>query len=273
MIAPHTLYLKSIMEHPELNTLLEKALSTYPMYEPVNLANFGLIPSRSELNKKLLNHYKYREIAFETPMRFIDELETAINEIMPKYYSLYKSLDILNGIDDPFGNVDIKEVFEEERTGLRSDTSTENMTSSSDSSSSSTANSESTTDTTNTNNNRAIKSDTPQSKLSDIGEAANTTSGIYASEVNFNNDSATSQATNSGTDTTTGTSTSDVTGTNSKESNQNISDSVKHTLTKIGNQGVNTYAHDLLELRELFINIEKQIIEDDRIQELFYMFY
>ena len=51
------------------------------------------------------------------------------------------------------------------------------------------------------------------------------------------------------------------------------SGTVKHTMNKKGNQGVNTYAHDLLEFRELFINIEQQIIKDERISELFMRVY
>ena len=272
MNAKYTVYLKSLLDYPETKALIDKALSSYPMYEPKNLANFGLIPKRSELNEKLLNHYKYREIAFETVGRFIDELEIAMNEIMPKYYGLYKSLDILNGIDDPFGNVDIKEIFEEERLGTRTGNTSENVSENTTGNSTSTANSETETNSTTSNKSRNIDSDTPQNKISEIGETAGA-SNIYASKVGFNDSVANDNASTSGTDTTSSENESSRTGETSSTNEVETSDTVKHTLTKIGNQGVNTYAHDLLELRELFINIEQEIINDPRISELFFMLY
>lgn len=272
MIAPHTVYLKTLMENEVTKPLLDKALSTYPMYEGINARNFGIIPTRSELNSKLLNHYKYREIAFETPGRFLDELEIAMNEIMSKYYGLYKSLDILNGIEDPFGNVDIKEIYEEERSGSVTGNTNENLKENVTGSTESEANSTSTTESNTASGGRSVKSDTPQSKLNELGEDISTT-GIYASEVNYNDNKANDSATNTGNDTTNTSSSNERTNVNSLNSNTSTSDLIRHTLTKIGNQGVNTYAHDLLELRELFINIEQQIINDERIQELFFMLY
>ena len=46
-----------------------------------------------------------------------------------------------------------------------------------------------------------------------------------------------------------------------------------HVMTKKGNQGVNTYAHDMLEFRQLFQNIVQMIIHDSRIAELFMLVY
>ena len=57
------------------------------------------------------------------------------------------------------------------------------------------------------------------------------------------------------------------------ESNNKTEGTTKHTLSKKGNQGVNTYAHDLNEFRELCMNIEQKIINDKRIVELFMLVY
>lgn len=70
-------------------------LQDYPLYESTGHTMIdGIIPTREELNKKIIDHYKYREIGFETPWRFVDELNIKMNEIMPYYNQLFKSLDI-----------------------------------------------------------------------------------------------------------------------------------------------------------------------------------
>ena len=256
MNANITTYLNTLLNNEEVKALIDKALSTYPMYKPTNEMMYTVIPTREELNKKLLNHYKYRQIGFETVGRFIDELEIAMNEIMPYYYQLFKSADIMNGIDDPFGNVDITESFTQESSG--------NITGNSENNSKSSASSSSSTESKVDTKNRDIKSDTPQSKVNEIGENIGSSS-IYASEVNFNESDTNSSATNTGKDDTESESTN--------KSSQESSGTVKHTLTKVGNQGVNTYAHDMKELRETFLNIEQMIIEDDKIKELFLLVY
>jgi hypothetical protein len=45
----------------------------------------------------------------------------------------------------------------------------------------------------------------------------------------------------------------------------------KHTYTKKGNQGVNTYAHDMKELRDTFLNIDMMIINE--LKDLFLQAY
>ena len=46
---------------------------------------------------------------------------------------------------------------------------------------------------------------------------------------------------------------------------------VSHTLTRKGNQGVNTYAHDMIEFRQSIIDVDRQIIDD--LNDLFLMVY
>ena len=70
-------------------------LQDYPLYESTgNEMLPNIIPTREELNKKIIDHYKYREIGFETPWRFVDELNIRMNEIMPYYNQLFQSLDV-----------------------------------------------------------------------------------------------------------------------------------------------------------------------------------
>lgn len=46
---------------------------------------------RLELENKIIRHFYFREIGFETVGRFLFHLETKLNEIMPYYNQLYKS--------------------------------------------------------------------------------------------------------------------------------------------------------------------------------------
>lgn len=274
-----TIYLKTLMEDVNVKPLLDKALSTYPMYEPQNPANYSIVPTRQQLNNKLLNHYKYREIGFETVGRFLDELQITMEEIMPYYYQLFKSEDIMNGIEDPFGNVDIEEKFEEETTGNssgsmtgKSNNKTEN-TNESNSDTTTTAKSNTTSDMTTAGKN--INSKTPQSQLQIT--AQNIDSITYADNVTWNKEDSNS----SGQTTDEGSAKTKVTSEGTTESNgstegtteNETKGTTKHIFTKKGNQGVNTYAHDMKELREIFRNIEEEIIHNPKIAELFYLVF
>ena len=249
--AKYTVVLKSLLDEPLAKSEIDKALASYPIYEPTNEFTYSVVPKRSELNEKLLNHYKYREIGFETVGRFIDELKIAMNEIMPYYNQLMKSQDVLNGVDDVFGNVDITESFEEITSGeAKGNVSND-----------STTNTKSDNKTDMTNNSKNVKSETPGDSLTiNAKEIDNVT---YADNITWNEDisSSTSESNDEAKTNSESTSTSEQSGT------------TQHTLTRKGNQGVNTYAHDLKELRETFINIEQMIINDKRIRELFMLVY
>lgn len=242
MYGTYTVLLKSLIESPEVKPLLDKALSTYPLFLPVdNEFIKELIPTREELNQKLLNHYKYREIGFETVGRFLEELEIAMNEIMPYYNQLYKSVQIMGLIEDPFGNVDVTETFEQE--------STDNSSSTGSSSSSTNA-----SDTSSINSKtKALTSTMPQGNIS-VVDMENVS---HADSASWGKDSSTSSGSSEGATESSSEGTSESKGT------------LKHTFTKKGNQGVNTYAHDMTELRETFLNVTNQIVDDVHIRELF----
>lgn len=46
---------------------------------------------RGELEKKIIEHYYFRQIGFETIGRFIFQLNVRLREIMPRYNQLYKT--------------------------------------------------------------------------------------------------------------------------------------------------------------------------------------
>lgn len=244
---------------------LQKALSTYPLYEPKKL--YDMIPTREQLNEKLLNHYKYREIGFETFGRFVDELEITMKEIMPHYNELFKTVEIMADIEDPFGNVDVTETFKQTVKGDSSSSGTASNSATGTSSNSSSASGSSTTE--NITHGKTVDSDTPADQLSITAREINNVD--YASNAQWSQvavDSSSSHSENSEGNT----SRNDTSESSTSESTESNSET-EHTLHKKGNQGVNTYAHDMNEFRTSIIDVVNQIINDNRIAELFMMVY
>ena len=253
----YTIPLKSLLASAEAKAAIDKALSTYPLYSTDK--EYDLIPTREQLNRKLLNHYKYREIAFAAPGRFIDELEITMCEIMPYYNELLKTVVIMAELPNPFDNVDVVETFEQERKDIstgsgqtqanttREETETDNTSSSVETYS------------------KNIEADTPQGTVALSNKAID---GVdYASMAKWNKENQDADSERSGTSS----GSENTTGTTSTESE--TTGTTTHTYTKKGNQGVNTYAHDMNEFRTSIIDVVEQIIADSRIQELFMMVY
>lgn len=243
--AKYTEVLKNLIDNPEAKAEIDKALSFYPLYKPDKV--YDLIPDREELNTRLLNHYKYREIGFETVGRFLDELKITMFEIMPRYNELFKTVATMAELPSPFDNVDVVETFEEERT--------ENATSET----ATTASDTTTTKNDVTSDNKHVQSQTPQGQINIA--AKNIDSVPYADQVDWGKDNSNSNGTSTSNGETTASGSNESTGT------------TKHTYTKKGNQGVNTYAHDMLEFRTQIIDVVDQIVNDPRINELFMLVY
>lgn len=181
----------------------------------------------TELRKqKLINHYWFRQIGQETVGRFLHMFGTKLSEVIPYYEELYDSVVTMWELDDPFANVDVIETFEQETT---------NTTSSKGSASNSVTGSDSAT-----NSNTRRYSNTPQGEISNIEK--------YMTEATVENgvNSQRTTSTNSG----------------SSQDSSEGSGTVKHTFRKTGNQGVNTYAHDMNEFRTSILRIEEQFIAE-----------
>lgn len=279
----YTIVLKTLLDDPQTKALIDEAMSEYQLYTAKYEEQFSHVMTREEINKRILDHFKYREIGFETIGRFIDELRIALNEIMPYYNQLFVSEDIINSLDDIFGNVDMLVEFEqtvkEDTTNDTDVEGSEKVVGSETSTSNSEGHSEGSDSSTNRNEmnseGKNIHSETPQSVLNIT--AQNMDGVTYADDVKWDKNSSNSEGSTSGTtqsDTTSESSTTkDNTVDNTKnESISNVGSKTETTSNSIhrkGNHGVNTYAHDMLEFRTLFINIVQQIIHDPRIQELF----
>lgn len=83
-------------------------LNEYPIFDE----NY-----RQKLNQKIINHYYFREIGFETVGLFRFYLKQTMNEIMPYYNQLYESalLEI-----DPLNTINFTETLT--RTKIGNDT-------------------------------------------------------------------------------------------------------------------------------------------------------
>ena len=260
MNAQYTIVLYDLLNNPEAKAKIDEALSKYPLYEQKSIQEFKpcFIPTREALNQKILNHYKYREIGFETFGRFLDELEISMNEIMP-YYN-----DMLFSADQDYNiiyNVDYKRTTDRNTTGDNSSdvTVTDNTES--------TINGTTTTTDTANINDKSVKKTAPGSDLNSTYSTTQADEVNSADEINWNKavNSSDSNTTNSGTNTSTGTNTSKATGDHSEI--ESITETTK------GNFGVVSSQDLILKYRETIINIEQMIINDSRINELFMMVY
>lgn len=198
---------------------------------------------KKEFEQKVIDHYYFRQIGQETIGRFKHYFKMKMREIMPRYLDLYRTVEIMSAVEDPFGNVDIVETFEEESTSS-------GQSSASGSSSSSTAGTNESNKSSNDANTHKM-SNTPQGSITNIDK--------YMTEA--------STDTRLITDTEGSSSEVNSEGESSSSSESSGSGTVRHTLTKKGNQGVNTYAHDIIEFRQSIIDVDMMIIED--LNELF----
>lgn len=145
---------------------LKSALGEYPLYnekytDPITKESRN---RREEINNKIIEHYYFREIGFETVPRFLFALKRRMNEIMNYYNQMYKSSDIEF---NPLWNVEMHETY----THTIEDNST--TTSIGDSTSGG--------QNTTTNESLNVESDTPPTELNE----ADIKSNKYASKTNY----------------------------------------------------------------------------------------
>lgn len=215
---------------PQLRRVLDMGydlgLKNYPIFSESH---------RQELNEKIVNHFRYREIGYETVTQFIFALNRKMFEIMPFYNRLYESEELeisaltnysYDEISKKTGNDLLEKTGTDtnKQTGdsTRTDTGTqtneqtgadkqtfedvknkttygsnenENTTTTSD------VKHGQTTTTEGTNTSKRVHSDTPQGMLSaNFPESAN-----YASDADVTKNTNASTVTQGGTDSNSGT--------------------------------------------------------------------
>lgn len=120
---------------------------------------------RDSLNKKIVDHFYFREIGFETLAQFSWQMKRTMNEIMPYYNQLYESLML---VVDPVNEINVKTTEDMNRT------SDDTTTASADDS------------------NRNVFQDTPMSMLDDEPSAVEQLK--YATNVTYDNGSSDSKS-------------------------------------------------------------------------------
>ena len=251
--AKYTEVLDNLLRYEDTAQAIAEAMSSYPLYEtdPDKVREFDTsykVPTRQELNTKILSYYRFREIGQDTVGRWLFELETALNEIMPKYNQLFYSAD---QDFNPIYNVDYIRNTQRNKSGT-------NIGSQSTTSNTSTTGSESSTSQDNT---KSVNSKTPQNELGISNMDIDTVS--YADEADWGkNDSSTSGSTS-----TTGSSQSNGSTSTIDNEKEGITETTK------GNFGVVSAQDLILKYRETILNIEQMIIHDPRIEELFMLIY
>ena len=186
---------------------------------------------RKTLNKKILDHYMFREIGFETPGMFINRLNTRMCEIMPYYCELYTTTQFEY---NPIYNADYTSEYTKTNKNISQGTgkTTGESTTSSNSE-------------TNTKN-KSAHVDTPQDEI--------TVPSIDELTIGTSMDLGSS----SGTDKSSGTSSD-----SSSVSSSSTSDDTEVFSQKLqGNYGVKSTQAMIQEERDLILNIDMQIISE-----------
>lgn len=259
----YTEVLYNLLRNESTRPLIDQALSSYPIYVAVSEHKYGIpntIPTREELNKKILDFYKYREIAFETPFRFFDELEIAMNEIMPRYNQLMFSAD--QDYDIKF-NVDYKKTIERNRDLSREGKDTSSSTGNNTANAQDTQTSNASTET----NTKNVHSETPQNDISVANTGIDQVS--YADDITWNKANGSDSGTSTGTSSSSSNST--LSGTTNSEGKENEDETSEERT--FGNYGVVSAQDLIMKYRDTILNIEQMIIEDPRIAELFMQVY
>lgn len=249
LMAKYTTFLKTLVDSG-----FDIGLEDYPIWDE---------EYRAVLNKKIVDHYYFREIGMETPGLFRFYLNRTMHEIMPYYNQLYKTTVLEY---NPLHNVDYTEEHEIKRThdnDVISDTEFKgNDTTTSESSSTSNGSSQDTTHSEMTTNNKHLSADTPQ-VLIDVDTIDDAT---YASEIKFDRNNGVTDQSGTSSQENSAHGNSEVTNVSDNTTKNTRNDSGMNTesfLRKLhGNYGVKTTQSLIKEERDLIINIDMQIIRD-----------
>lgn len=218
----------------------------YPsFYEGVEKAAF---------EQKVIDHYYFRQIGQETVGRFLHMFRTRIREIMPYYIDVYKSVKIMHELDNPFDNVDVTETFSQTSSGTASGTAS-GESSGTESTTGTGSETSERTDTKTVSDTKTHKfSNTPQGSISNLDS--------YLTEASVDLSDGSEQLGSTATGSSESAVNATSSGSASQTSSSHSSGTVTHTLTRKGNQGVNTFAHDIMEYRKSIINVDMMIINE-----------
>lgn len=244
-MSKYTTELRWIVEQELDNKKLDHKESNWPsVYAKIGLADYPIFNEahREELNNKIIRHYYFREIGFETSALFSWKLRQLMFEIMPYYNQLYESelLEI-----DPLR--DYKEVYSGEWDSKN--TTDRDISESEDTQFDSESENAGTTAT------KTTFHDTPMSML---GEEEPTQIQMmkWATTVTYENQSTHDEGATSSTRDRDRTQNEDVEA-NGEGTSAHTVEGFRHSQSEL-----------LMKYRETFLNIDKEIV--DRCNEVFF---
>lgn len=210
---------------------------------------------KKDFETHFIRRFYMREIGFETEGLFKFNLETWLIINMPYWNKVFESELITF---DALSNTNI--TSSHDKTNDVTGTS-KGETKGSSNGTNNTSNNGSLTEN---DFNRKLESNTPDSRLE---ITANNGTGVIEYASNIEEDSTTNSKTSNSTGSQTTNDTTDVTSTGSNTSNQ----TEKLTETRMGKVGEKSYSKMLMEYRETFLRIEKDIFKE--MNQLFMLVY
>jgi len=226
----------------ELREIVESGIDIWAFDYPVPRASIDYNGKtckvdfdKAAFEKKIIDHYYFRQIGQETVGRWLHYFRTRIREIMPYYVQLYEFDAKFRNIEDPLESYNLVETFKQEHSNNGSITGS--------------TSSESSSERADENENTRKFSNTPQGSIENLD--------THMTEATRDNGSGSSNESGS----TSG----------SSEQTSEDSGSIEHTLTKRGNIGVQPLGGEVENIRKAFINIDQQIINE--LKDLFVQVY
>lgn len=280
---------KWTMELRSLKNEFFEAMADYPIFNEAY---------RPILNNKIYSVLKFREIGYETPELFIDQLQAWLDLNMPYYNWLYKSLEVELTPTQRLKIIESKEIISEidekgegsyQKAGsengdsdsrVNTDASTRvdsenNTIEESTSRDSSNSQAEENGETNGKNN--SYNSDFPQGNLNDLEDSNYFTTGSQGSSQDLSKSNSNSQTSSEGENNRSsrvdGLQTTDSQGLTTSETNTNkrneesgsdrstkeTSKKETHNDEKMGNTNLTDF--ELIELyRKTFVNVDKKLI-------------
>lgn len=202
---------------------------------------------KAAFEKKIVDHYYFRQIGQETVGRWLHYFRTRIREIMPYFVQLYEFDAKFRNIDDPLESYNLVETFKQEHSNNGSVSGTSTSSNSSE---------RSEEGSSNASNDLVRKfSNTPQGSVSNLDDHLTEATVENGLQNGSSNQTANESGSASG----------------SSEQTSEDSGSVEHTLTKRGNIGVQPLGGEVENIRNAFINIDQMVINE--LKDLFLQVY
>lgn len=235
----------------ELRELVENGVDIWDFEYP----SYYEGEQKKAFEQKVIDHYLFRQIGQETVGRWLHYFRTRMREIMPYYIQLYKSCELMENLEDPFESYNLTETYTEEKTGNGKITGSDS--------------SEASSETSGTGSNNKTSS----SSRDGVRKFSNTPHGSIDNIENYMSEASKENEITDGseTDNITSSGTGSVSSSGSSERLSEDSETIKHTLTRKGNIGVQPLGKEVEALRHSFLNVDMLVINE--LKDLFLQVY